>query len=254
MFKITKKLNRPFLFFLPGTPHILSRKGFCPSIGGKKSYKMEGQSKMGFPFVIGNESVPDITKEIFKLLDHKTLSKVRQVSKEWKHEVDQETSFWSDIYPVNGYRYRKAVKENRLDIIRNLIDYAQDPNPANEAGLTLLHQAAWHGNIEVCKLLQEHVGNKNPRDKYGRTPLHHAALKGHAEMCKLLLEDGADKNPRDDRGWTPLHKAAFLGKAEVCKVLLQNGADKNPRDNAGRTPLDDARRGGRQNVIALLSQ
>jgi len=229
---------------------------------------MEGQPKMVFPFVIGNEYVPDIGKKIFNLLNHKTLSKVRVVSKEWKHEVDQETSFWSDISPDT---YRKAVRQalpsERMDIIRNLVDYAQDPNPANEAGKTLLHEAAAYGRVEVCKLLLEHCAKKNPRDDIGWTPLHHAALHGRVEVCKVLLEDGADKDPRDNDGRTPMHWAAIFGEAEVCKVLLQNGADKNLRDDDGRTPLDHARSTsetemeglhlimpGRQDVIALLSQ
>ena len=212
---------------------------------------MEGQPKV-FPFVIKNESVPDIAKKIFNLLDHKTLLKVRVVSTEWKDEVDQETSLWSDI---SQDTYLKAVRQERMDIIRNLVDYAQDPNPANEGGFTLLHVAAFLGRAEVCKLLLDHCAEKNPRDNFnGETPLHQAASYGEAEVCKVLLQNGADKNPRDDAGRTPIHWAANGGEAEVCKVLLQHGADKNIRDIHGRTPLDEARFGRHQNVIALLSQ
>ena len=240
---------------------------FCPSgsswtprfsgFSGKKRNKIlnkmegHGQPKMVFPFVIGNESVPNIARKVFRFLDHKTLLKVRRVSTEWKHEVDQETSFWSDISPET---YLKAVRHERMDIIQNMVDYAQDPNPANEAGDTPLHVAASRGKVDVCKLLLERVDDNNPRDNDGCTPLHWAAFHGRVEVCKLFLQNNADKNPRDNQGKTPLHVAAREGQAKVCKFLLENGADKNPQNNQGRTPLDFARIRGHQTVIALLSQ
>jgi ankyrin repeat protein len=42
--------------------------------------------------------------------------------------------------------------------------------------------AVEEGDLEMVKLLLEHANNKNPADKYGMTPLHWAAWQGELEI------------------------------------------------------------------------
>jgi ankyrin repeat protein len=66
-------------------------------------------------------------------------------------------------------------------------------NPADENGRTLIHWAALRAHLELVKLLLEHANDKNPADKDEVTSLHHAARNG-------LLEHAKDKNPADKFG------------------------------------------------------
>ena len=58
-----------------------------------------------FPFVIAQQHTPYVATQIFGLLDKKSLLKCRTVCKEWKKEVDKNTSLWSDIKPLYDYKH-----------------------------------------------------------------------------------------------------------------------------------------------------
>jgi ankyrin repeat protein len=100
----------------------------------------------------------------------------------------------------------------------------------------------------------------NSKDRAGMTPLHEAAWHGHSEICKVLMSKGMDPDATDDvrrapprvppeppcssgsaaLSWvhvcgaqeasTPLHYAADNGHLETVKVLLDKGADQTLRD------------------------
>ena len=48
------------------------------------------------------------------------------------------------------------------------------------------------------------------KDKDGKTELLDAAWKGQIDMCRSLIEEGADVNSKDIDGWTPFMFAVFL--------------------------------------------
>lgn len=66
------------------------------------------------------------------------------------------------------------------------------------------------------------IGNKNPKDRTGNTPLHNAAYHGHIEICLFIVRNVIDKNPKNQQGRTPLHNAAEKGHKLVCELILQN--------------------------------
>ena len=47
----------------------------------------------------------------------------------------------------------RAVEKNMLDIIELFIQCGGDPTIQNKNGFTLLHVAAKHGYLDMCKLL-----------------------------------------------------------------------------------------------------
>ncbi|KAM9500843.1 ankyrin repeat domain-containing protein 53 [Clarias gariepinus] len=110
-------------------------------------------------------------------------------------------------------------------------------------GLTVLHVAAQHGQLNCLKLLLESgtvdVNASGPR---GQRPLHMALSpksKPNSYCClTYLLEHGAKPNVSTDEGLTPLHMAAALGLKECVEVLVRVGADTHARDNRGRTPFE----------------
>ena len=52
------------------------------------------------------------------------------------------------------------------------------------------------------------------------TILHDAARDGYLDMVKVLLSHGANANLKDDRGYLPVHLAEQEGHTEVVKLLL----------------------------------
>lgn len=128
---------------------------------------------------------------------------------------------------------------------------------------TLLHDTAYHGNLEVAKLLidngadvnyQNKPGNKagGPVGRGGWAPLHVAAnthqqaFGEQHKVVKLLIKKGAKVNAADGDGETPLHKAvrtfAYLEKKhdikpKIIKALIEGGSNVNARDKNGRSPV-----------------
>ena len=106
--------------------------------------------------------------------------------------------------------YQHAVRKNRIDIVRLILEFGVDPNPevavdfevkkkehSYTKGTTPLHIAAKYGRVEIFNLIVQKTENKNPPDVNKVTPMHLATSRGHTEICRILLEkiDVSDLNP-----------------------------------------------------------
>src|SRR5207253_9586442 len=113
-------------------------------------------------------------------------------------------------------------------------------------GWTLLHVAAYAGNVATTELLLKKGAPLEARaeSKFRNTPLQAALLTGETETAKLLLDHGADPLVRQSKGATPLHEAALLGRRDLVQLLLDHGAEINSVADNGQTPLAEALRGG----------
>lgn len=105
----------------------------------------------------------------------------------------------------------------------------------------------------VARLLD---GGEDPdrADDFGLTALHCAAKKGHGSVVALLLERRADPGS-GSRGWrdeAPLHFACKYGHAEVARLLLESRADPAAATSEGRTPQQYAQESGHGAVLAQL--
>ncbi|TVY38473.1 Ankyrin repeat domain-containing protein [Lachnellula subtilissima] len=106
------------------------------------------------------------------------------------------------------------------NVILNLHDKGQDPDPKSHDYRTPLSFAAAKGHVEVVEILlamsdvdpdATHVLSSGPSPDW-RTPLSFASEEGHEAVVELLLATGCvDANSVDDRGWTPLLLAAYGG-------------------------------------------
>ncbi|KAB2352340.1 ankyrin repeat domain-containing protein [Actinomadura rudentiformis] len=92
----------------------------------------------------------------------------------------------------------EAVKRDRVDVARLLIEHGADPLAAARASSTFDRDAA----------------------KSGQIPLHEARS---AEMVRLLLEAGGHDrlDARNDRGRTPLHEAVHYARTDTALALLE---------------------------------
>ena len=121
-------------------------------------------------------------------------------------------------------------------------------------GWTLLHLAAFAGNVPNTELLIARGADVNARAKstFLNTPLQTAMLSGQYATAKILIDHGADVLVRQSRGFTPLHEAALLGRQDLVQLLLDHGAELNSRSDSGRTPLSEAMRGKHDELAAWL--
>lgn len=153
-----------------------------------------------------------------------------------------------------GGALRAAVKRGHLSLVRTLLDtHSTLRHATDEEGSTLLHYAAYWGQIEVAELLITRGADVNIRNqKQGVTPLHFAAQNGHLPLVELLIKQGADVNATSLLDTTPLHYAAAYGQRAVAEFLIAQGANVNARTKEGKTPLHAAASTGSRAVVALL--
>ena len=155
--------------------------------------------------------------------------------------------------------FKLAIQASLSEAQQRLVTHLIETHPlllvARDAyGSTLLHDAAWHGNLTIITLLKHAGANINSRDEEGTTPLHKAIWNTHLLMIQYLLHAKADATAKDNEGETPLHVAAVLDEVAVIHVLLNAGADINAQADDGWSPLHAAAWNGNLGVVQALKR
>jgi ankyrin repeat protein len=137
--------------------------------------------------------------------------------------------------------------------VRALLKQHADVNVPQADGMTALHWAAYHDDLDIAGLLLRAGANARAANRYGVTPLAMACTNGSAGMIGLLLNAGADPNAALPGGETPLMTAARTGSLEAVKALLSRGAVVDAKDeNRGQTALIWAAAEGHTAVVQEL--
>lgn len=139
-------------------------------------------------------------------------------------------------------------------------------SPFPGTGATLLHTAAYWGNVELVNWLigqcasiegttlltsdSSHSSSQNMRSC--ETPLHMAADQGHELVVEALIEAGANINAKTAQGFTPLHHATYNNSLTMTKLLISKGAKIDAQSNDGSTPLHYAAFSGNTEIVKLL--
>lgn len=144
-----------------------------------------------------------------------------------------------------------AIEKKDLAAVRALIGDS-DVNAAQPDGMTALHWAAHHDDLETAKALIAARANPKAENRYGVTPLSLACTNGNAAMIALLLDVGADPNAALSGGETPLMTAARTGKPGPVKALLARGASIDAKLPQGQTALMWAAADGHTAVVEAL--
>ena len=113
----------------------------------------------------------------------------------------------------------------------------EECRPRNgQVGRSLLHHAAFMGDLEIFKFLcsagADHARRRNTAWRpnggvagRGSTPLHHAVQYNRMSIVLFLIDEcGADINQQGEQGYTPLHIAAKFNYPPLVELLLQRGA------------------------------
>ena len=125
----------------------------------------------------------------------------------------------------DGEALLQAARLGRVSDVRYLIkEKGCDPMSRDEHGETVLHLAAFRGQLQVVQCLIDECGAdpKSCLNHKGQTPLHAAAQGGELSVLRYLIkEKGCDPMSRAEWGWTPLHAAAISGDLQVIQCLIE---------------------------------
>ena len=127
-------------------------------------------------------------------------------------------------------------------------------------GTTLLHKAAFQGNIrEIEKLLNQGALVDLPVTEdslRGKTPLHLASEKGHVEAIKLLIKHGADPYKKAGNGSTAIDEALKWLKQTPEPIAAMLASLKLSPDNGpgSKIILEIMERGSFELITSMLEQ
>ncbi|RWS25457.1 ankyrin repeat and MYND domain-containing protein 2-like protein [Leptotrombidium deliense] len=115
----------------------------------------------------------------------------------------------------------KKIDDSRIEELESLLNNSSMKiSKADENGMTLLHNAAYRGNADICRLLIDRGANVNSNEHvYGYSPLMFAAIGGHLKAANVLLEAGANVNQVNSVGRTASQMAAFVGQHAVVSLI-----------------------------------
>jgi uncharacterized protein len=153
---------------------------------------------------------------------------------------------WADSPLAN------AVEKQDRAAFRRLLEEKADVNAGQADGMTALHWAAHHDDIDIARVLLNAGAGTNAKNRYGITPLYSACLNGNSELVELLLEAGADANATFNEGETALMTASRTGKPAAVRALLAKGAKVNALGPRKQTALMWASAEGHLEVVKLL--
>ncbi|XP_062592307.1 putative ankyrin repeat protein RF_0381 [Saccostrea cucullata] len=147
-----------------------------------------------------------------------------------------------------------AAWGGNVQIVKLLIEKKMDIYSVQGGGETILHQCCRSGKMEMCQYLVKHFSSLlKMKDSEGWTVLHSACHGGSVEIVSFLKEKGMVINTLSNDGESILHKACFYGKFEVCEYLVENYPHLlDVRDKSSNTVLHDAARGGNIQIVKLL--
>ena len=97
-------------------------------------------------------------------------------------DINKLQNMWSEQASILHF----AVRLNRPDMVRLLIQEGAAVNVRDGDDLTPLHIASWHGNLEIVKLLIESGANIRATSNDGRTPLSCSNHGDHYDTTSFL--------------------------------------------------------------------
>jgi len=107
------------------------------------------------------------------------------------------------------------------------------------------HFAILNNRVLIIKYLLEQGAQVNAKDHDERTPLHLAIYQNKQEIAKYSIVRGkANVNAFDINGNTPMHYFSMKGDLNMIQYLVNKGADIHQENNTGKTPLDILREKG----------
>ncbi|DBA01126.1 TPA: hypothetical protein N0F65_001754 [Lagenidium giganteum] len=152
-----------------------------------------------------------------------------------------------------------ASQDGHEQMVELLIELGADPNIYNRTCHSPLHEAVAGGFGRVAAFLMDHGANKHAVDAMGVTIWHEAAGNGDVELLELLLRYDVSLHPNGEEqvdkvmARHPFHYAAVEGKAAFVQAMLDRKlVDANMVDADGCTAIYYASANGHADVLTVL--
>ena len=129
-------------------------------------------------------------------------------------------------------------------------------NLTTRSGDTLVHYAAFSGNVQLVRYLTSYYQMKPdiPNKEYV-TPFHLAIFTGKLTLIQYFAEECVvDLNSRDSHRQTPIHLAAGYGHLNIVKYLVKRGCTPLQTSVDGNTPAHHAALRGHIAVIKYFKK
>ncbi|KAE8981603.1 hypothetical protein PF010_g22573 [Phytophthora fragariae] len=194
---------------------------------------------------------------------------------------------WGDfhLHTIGASALHTAAWGGELDIVEFLLELGQDPNAADDSGMTAIMVAILHLNLltmrcvfrggeavrrntvvdcreeqgervrlvlAVIKILLQFGADVDARSKDGKSALHCSTSDDAYDVAKMLLDAGASIDALDEHGKTPLHYCVQEGGLLVTELLLSRGANIDVEDKDGVSPLTLVLKQSNLNVLQLF--
>lgn len=133
-----------------------------------------------------------------------------------------------------------AAFNGQLETLKMFLELGADTNLSNVDGFSpiLFATFAEENFLEAVALLQGAGSSINCKNQTGQTIVMLAIQNGKtSEDLEMLVNCGADWKSTDNEGTSPLHYAAQYGNYEALTYILSLNVDVNLKNNYGRTPL-----------------
>lgn len=181
-----------------------------------------------------------------------------------------------------------ALNDEKIDIVRVLIQNEADVNMVNKLGKnalalalekpnleeflmpiisqtknvdkrlgyyndeTALMQACKMGNVQAIKALLQYNSNPNLFDRNGKTALHIACENGHKEAVQLLIEHNANLNIQDENNQLPIDLVDAHKREEIEYLLKTKGVDEETNVQARQINLAVAYQNLMDNMAKMI--
>lgn len=118
----------------------------------------------------------------------------------------------------------------------------------NDSGMSELHVAAYHGELDWVQNCIKGGLDVNACDNDGFTPLHWVAHMGMVGPCngeredivQLLIDMGANVNSIDNAGESVFFRAVMAGNYKIVRILIDAKENVDATNCQGDRPLDIA--------------
>jgi ankyrin repeat protein len=141
-----------------------------------------------------------------------------------------------------------AAAKGHFDVTEYLVQQGLSPNDKDNLGFTALYYAAYSNRLDCVKFLVKHTTATEDR---GMTPLHIASAHGNVEVVQALLTP-ENINTANEQGFTALMAAAMNNQRAVAKELARQGADVELSTKTGFRALHLAAEIGNVAIVKLL--
>ncbi len=127
----------------------------------------------------------------------------------------------------NSFALRNCIYDNKLGLLKFLLNKGANPDVCNHLKDTPLILACFLLNREIAKELIKYGADINIRGNNGETALMASVRQRDTEMMKVLLENNADVNITDIFNTSPLCYAVQHDDVKSIGILLKHNPDPN---------------------------